>query len=148
MPERLARKGFLAVIILILIVGGLIGLYFGFNWYNQRYYIALYDGSMTRYIDVPPFAERKTSAEFELIGHCVLGVGTSEQQALSFYKSMCNRLGFMFSEKEGSFTIEVRRNYTVRGEYGAGQIKLSWTPVLPEKLKRQAAKLAKDKSEN
>lgn len=143
MFDRISRKGFLGFLVLILMVCGLIGIYFGYGWYNQRYFIALYDGGMTRYLDVPPFSERKTSSELELIGQCTLSIGTSDDQAVQFFKSMSNRLGYLCVVKDNKMTIEVRRNYTVNGEFGGGVLKLSWTPVLPEKLKRQAAKLAK-----
>jgi len=148
MFERQARKGFLGIIVLILFVGGIIGLYFGYNWFNQRYYIALYDGQMTRYLDIPPFAERKTHADLELIGECTLSIGTSEKQARDFLNSMSDRLGYMCNDKDGKMIIEVRRNYIITGEFGGGLLKLNWTPVLPETLKKKAAKIAKEVSEN
>ncbi len=143
-----AKGGFLGLVILFLFVGGLIGLYFGYQWYNHRYYIKLYDGSMTRYLDVPPFAERLSTADQELIGECTLAIGTSDEQASQFYNSMSNRLGYLFGAKDKGWTIEVRRNYIVSGEFNSGKLNLKWEPVLPDNLKKKAQALSPETPKN
>ena len=51
-----SSKGFMTFVLFFLIVFGLLGIYLGYGWYMQRYYVTLYDGNMTRYLDIPPFS--------------------------------------------------------------------------------------------
>lgn len=148
MNLKTARKGFVGLVILFLLVGGLVGIYFGYEWYNQRNFIKLHDGSMIRLLDIPPFAERVTSADKELIGECVLSIGASEEQASQFFNSMSNRMGYLFAASEQGFTIEVRRNYIVKGEFANNKLNLTWEPVLPSGLKKKALAIAPAKTEN
>lgn len=138
MKLRHNNRGFLAIVIVFLLILGGVGLYFGYKWHTQRNFINLYDGSMTRQLDMPPFAERVTDAERELIGECVISIGTSHEQTSDFYKSICDRYGYLFTSTDKGLTIEVRKNYSIAGEYKGDKLSLSWTPVLPEKLKKQA----------
>ncbi|GAB4269472.1 MAG: hypothetical protein Kow0029_05480 [Candidatus Rifleibacteriota bacterium] len=142
------KRGFLTFVVFFLVVFGIVGLYMGYKWYNQRYYIVLYDGNMTRYLDVPPFSERISPASDELRGECVLSIGTSAEQVIHFLKSMSDRYGFLFSGEGDSISIEIRKNYVVKGKFEDGKLKLEWTPVLNEKLKKKADSLFKKSSGN
>lgn len=144
MQVQRANWGFLTFVVFFLIVFGIVGLYLGYQWYNQRYYITLYDGNMTRYIDMPPFAERISSANRELIGECIISIGTSSEQASHFFKSMCDRYGYLFVLKENGLTMEIRKNYAIEGDYTEGKLKLTWKPVLSEKMKKRAQSLFKN----
>lgn len=137
------RRGFLTFVIFFLVVFGVVGLYLGYKWYNQRYYIGLYDGEMVRYIDVPPFAERISPSSDELRGECVLSVGTSVDQVNHFLRSMADRYGYIFAGDSSSLTLEVRKNYVIKGVYDSGKLKLEWQPVLNDKLKKKADALFK-----
>ena len=144
MQMRRNNRGFLAVVFILLLIVGGIGIYYGYQWHSQRNYIVLYDGSMTRNIDTPPFAERLSSSDRELIGECVLAIGTSLEQTSDFYKSMSDRYGYLFNVTEGGLTMEVRKNYKVTGTFAEGKLTLTWTPVLNEKLKKKAQSLFAD----
>ncbi len=139
------RRGFLTFVIFFLVVFGIVGLYMGYKWYNQRYYIALYDGNMVRYLDVPPFTERISPSSDELRGECILSVGTSLDQVNHFFKSVADRYGYIFSGDRQTLSLEVRKNYVIKGEFDNGKLKLEWQPVLNEKLKKKADALFKKK---
>lgn len=130
-------------VIFFLIVFGIVGLYLGYKWYNQRYYISLYDGNMVRYLDIPPFSERISSSSDELRGECVLSIGTSSDQISHFFKSMCDRYGYIYTGTENGLTMEVRKNYVIEGTFSEGKIKLEWEPVLNDKLKKKSESLFK-----
>jgi hypothetical protein len=138
-----AKRGFLTFVIFFLIVFGLVGLYLGYNWYNTRYYIALFDDNMTRYLDVPPFCERISPASDELRGECILNVETSESQVKNFYKSMCARYGYVFKEMENGLQMDIRKDYVIKGAFKDNKLTLSWQPSLNEKQKKKAASLFK-----
>ncbi|PKL48782.1 MAG: hypothetical protein CVV42_08240 [Candidatus Riflebacteria bacterium HGW-Riflebacteria-2] len=137
------RAGFAGLVILLVLIVGLVGVYFGNQWFNQRYYIKLFDGDKIRLIDIPPFAERVTSAEHELVGICDINIGTSKDQSNNFLKSMCNSYGYLCTVGENDIKIEIRRQYYIEGKYEGNFLKLRWTPVLPEKLKARAEALNK-----
>lgn len=137
------KRGFLTFVIFFLVVFGVVGLYLGYQWYNQRYYIALYDGQMVRHLDVPPFTERLSPATDELRGECLLSVGTSFDQASHFFKSVADRYGYIYSGNEKGLTLEIRKNYQVTGAYADGKLRLTWQPVLNDKLKKKADALFK-----
>lgn len=141
------KRGFLTFVVFFLIVFGIVGLFMGYKWYNQRYYIALHDGSMVRYLDVPPFTEKLSSANDELRGECILSVGTSTDQVNHFFKSMCQRYGYIFSSKDGVIKVEIRKNYAISGTFSDGKLKLEWKPVLSAKLKKKADDLFKKTEE-
>jgi hypothetical protein len=130
-------RGFIGTILIILLIVGALGLYFGYNWYNERYYVTLYDGDMVRYMDIPPFCERETPASGELTGKCVLNIGTSVDQASGFYKSMCNRYGYIYSTDNDKIKIEVHRNYIINGEFKGGKLYLNWQPKLNKELQKK-----------
>ncbi len=144
MQMQRSNRGFLGFVVFFLIIFGLVGIYFGYQWYNQRNYIVLYDGEMTRRIDTPPFADRQTSSDRELIGECVLSIGTSLDQTRDFYKTMSDRYGYLFVLTESGMTMEIRKNYVVVGKFNGGQLTLNWNPVLTEKLKKKAQTLFAD----
>ena len=138
-----SRTGMAGLVLLLVVIIGLVGVYFGNQWFNQKYYIRLYDGSNMRYLDMPPFAERSTSAEYELAGICDINVGTSKDQVNNFLKSMCNRYGYLCTVNEDDIKIEIRRHYYVEGKHEGNLLKLRWTPVLPDNLKARAEALSK-----
>lgn len=140
------RRGFLTFVIFFLVVFGIVGLYMGYKWYNQRYYITLYDGNMVRYLDVPPFTERISSASDELRGVCVLSVGTSLDQVSHFFKSLSDRYGYLYSGDSQTLSIEVRKNYVINGSFADGKLRLEWKPVLNDKLQKKADSLFKKSS--
>lgn len=137
------RSGLAGFVLLFVVILGLIGVYYGNQYFNQKYYIRLFDGEAIRYLDMPPYAERLTSADHEMIGVCDVNIGTSPDQVTNFLKSTCNRYGYLCTAGEGTVQIEVRRNYVLKGTYEANKLKLRWTPVLPEKLKAAAEALGK-----
>jgi len=137
------KGGVTGLVIFIVVVLGLVGVYFGNRWFNEKYYIRLFDGENIRYLDVPPYGERITDAELELIGVCDLNIGTSKEQSNDFLENACNRYGFLWVAEEDSIRIELRRNYLIKGDYQGNQLKLRWTPILPEKLKARAETLIK-----
>ncbi|MEW6713289.1 MAG: hypothetical protein AB1403_25940 [Candidatus Riflebacteria bacterium] len=142
------RRGFLTFVIFFLVVFGIVGLYMGYKWYNQRYYITLYDGNMVRYLDVPPFTERISSGSDELRGVCVLSVGTSLDQVSHFFKSLSDRYGYLYSGDNQTLSIEVRKNYVINGSFADGKLRLEWKPVLNDKLQKKADSLFKKSSTN
>ncbi|PKL40320.1 MAG: hypothetical protein CVV41_19860 [Candidatus Riflebacteria bacterium HGW-Riflebacteria-1] len=137
------RAGLAGLVLVIFIIIGLVGIYFGNQWFSQKYYIRLFDGDVIRYLDIPPYAERLTSADQELLGVCDINVATSKDQVNNFFNSTCNRYGYLCKTVDGGIVIELRRNYTIKGEYNSNTLQLRWTPVLPEKLKAKAAALTK-----
>ncbi len=142
-PESGSRAGLAGLVLLFVVILGLVGVYFGNQWFNQKYYIRLFDGENIRYVDMPPYGERVTSAELELVGTCDINVGTSKDQVNNFLKSMCNSYGYLCTVGENEIRIEIRRHYFIDGKYEGNLLKLRWTPVLPEKLKARAEALGK-----
>ena len=134
------KRGFLGIVFIVLLIVGALGLYFGYKWYNERYYVTLYDGNMVRYIDIPPFCERETPASGELTGKCVLNIGTSVDQASGFYKGMCDRYGYIYSTDKDKIKIEVHRNYVINGEFKDGKLHLKWQPKLNKELQKKLDK--------
>jgi hypothetical protein len=136
------REGLAGLVLLIVVIIGLIGVYYGNQWFNQKYYIRIFDDNVVRYLDMPPYAERITSADYELIGICDISIGTSQDQINNFLKIMCNRYGYLCTTNEDTVQIDIRRNYSIKGTYDTSKLSLRWTPILPEKLKKAAAALA------
>ncbi|MBU1108186.1 MAG: hypothetical protein KKB51_16055 [Candidatus Riflebacteria bacterium] len=137
------RSGQAGLILLFVVIAGLVGVYFGNQYFSQKNYIRLFDGEAIRYLDIPPYAQRLTSADQELIGVCDISIGTSPDQATNFLKTTCNSYGYLCTAGEESVQIEIRRNYLLKGIYEGNKLKLRWTPVLPEKLKSAAEALSK-----
>ncbi len=132
-----SRRGFLGILIIFLLIGGLIGIYFGYGWYVERYYIKLYDGSVVRYLDIPPFTDRLNPASDDLKGECILHVGTSFEQAANFFSGVSKRYGYLAAVSGSTLTIDMRKNYRIIGEFKDNKIFLKWQPVLPEGLKKK-----------
>lgn len=130
-------RGFMTFVLFFLIVFGLLGVYLGYGWYMQRYYITLYDGNMTRYLDIPPFSERITSANDELRGECVLSIGASSNQAIEFLGAVSSKYGFIFIKNEKGAEIEIHKNYVVKCTIDKNMLKMNWKPKLSEKLKKK-----------
>jgi hypothetical protein len=139
------NRGFLTFVVFFLIVFGLIGLYMGHKWYKHRYYITLYDDTMVRYLDVPPFGERVSPSTDEFRGECILSVGTSAEQVKDFYKTFCDRNGYIFKGTDYGLQIEIRKNYEIKGTFKDSKLVLEWDPVLNDKQKAKAESLFRQK---
>ena len=137
------RKGSLLAAILLFIVGILsVIIYLGYKSYKERYYINLYDEkTIDRVIDVPPFTERQTEANKELIGECDLLIGTTFAQATDFYASFCKARGFGFEPKGNSFSMVIRKGYIVVGTKNNSVLELRWYPNLNAKQASKCRKL-------
>lgn len=135
------NKGFVGYIILFLIIFGLLGIYLSRSWYIEKYYITLYDDKITRYLDIPPFAERISPASDELRGRCKISIGSSASQAFGFLKSVCDKSGYVFRNEKDSVEIEIRKNYIIKCSLVDEKLVLTWTPVLTGKLKQKFEKL-------
>lgn len=136
------KSGLAGIVILLVFIVGLFGVYYGNQWFTQKYYIRIFDDNLVRYIDMPPYADRLSSSEYELIGVCDISIGTTPDQVNNFLKSMCNRYGYLCTTGENTVQIDIRRNYSINGTYEEGKLKLRWLPILPDKLKLRAEKLA------
>ncbi|MBF0499480.1 MAG: hypothetical protein HQM09_05080 [Candidatus Riflebacteria bacterium] len=123
-----------AIFLLIALIIGFVGLFYGSRWYNEKHFITLYDNEMVRYIEIPPFAQRKTPVIDELVGKCTLELATTQEQANTFLAGMANRKGFTFRLTKTGFEIDVTLKYKVTGRYNDTQIFLTWKPRLPERL--------------
>ncbi len=136
------RKGS-AIIILTVLIFGAIGLYFGYYFFLEKNYIALYDGNIVRYLDIPPYCSRETPATHELKGECTIRIGTSNEQMNSFFGSMCHRKGFIFETDENNkkIKISIPGGYAVTGQYTENELILSWDPVLSAKQLTRYRKL-------
>ncbi|MFZ2960318.1 MAG: hypothetical protein WA705_25835 [Candidatus Ozemobacteraceae bacterium] len=134
MKPRRPSAGQGGIILLVILIAGLVGLYFGSRWYYDRYYVSLYDGEMTRYFEIPPFAQRKTPVSDELKGTTVLELGIAQEQANTFIAGMANRKGFVFRLNKEGFEIEITPQYKLFGRYKDATVSLSWKPRLPARL--------------
>ncbi len=134
------RRGQGLFLLLLIIVGG-IGLWFGYHRYQERYYINLFDGEMVRYIDVPPFGIRLTPADDELRGHAELRLEAAPEQACNFFGAIAARRGFIFRRNDDKIEIEVRPSYIVRGIIREDRLTLNWKPILDGARLRRKAKL-------
>lgn len=126
------KKGGVAggVIIFIIVLLSLL-IYFGYINYNEQHYINVYDDiTQDVILEVPPYTERITEANKELIGECDLKVGTSYEQVASFYGGYCKRCGFEFEGKKNSFIITIREDYSITGNLNGNVLELRWVPVL------------------
>lgn len=130
------NRGFGTVLFLLLLVAAVIGIIYGYFVYTESKYIALHDGEMTRYLDVPPYSKRTGPPTLDLKGTCLIEIGITPDQANTFFGSMSSRRGFVFrsKEKESEIEFEIRPNYLVKGKYHEAKLSLSWTPILSEKL--------------
>jgi len=137
---RNVRRGQGLFLLLLMIVGG-IAIWFGYERYQERYYINLFDGEMVRCIDVPPFGVRQTPADDELRGYAELRLEAAPEQACSFFGVIAARRGFIFRRNEDKIEIEVRPGYVVKGNIKEDRLTLSWKPVLDGARLRRKAKL-------
>ncbi len=143
MIARINNRGFVGIVILILLVLGLIGIYFGYSWYQEKNFISLYDGDMTRKLDIPPFAERKFSAINDLKGEVTLKVSTSPDQIGMFFKSSCDNYGYTYEGDSEKIQISIRAGYVISGEFKDNLLVLKWNPVLDSKNKKRYEKAFK-----
>lgn len=127
----------LFVIIVLSIV-----IYYIYTGYIHRYYINIYDNkTIDRTIEIPPFVERLTDSNKELIGECDLRVGTSFQQVTDFYKSYSKQCGFSFESTEYDFHMTIRKEYVIEGKLMGSDVLLRWIPDLSPKQLVKAKKL-------
>jgi len=130
------RKGFAKFIFFVLLIAAIIGIVYGYTAYTQLHTIALFDGEMTRFIDIPPYSKRISPTTMDLKGICTVDVGTTAEQADTFFGGMSSRRGFIFRSKENGRKIEfeLRPDYIVKGEYKDTKLIFNWVPVLSESL--------------
>jgi hypothetical protein len=137
------RRGLGTILFLLVLAALLAGLLYGYGIFCEKYYVALYDAEMVRYIDVPPYARRLDPAVNDLKGQCLLEIGTSQDQVNTFFGAMAKRRGFIFRAKdaEGEIEFEVTPHYLVKGTYKGNQLALRWNPVLSEALRQKYEKV-------
>jgi len=124
-----------------MLIVGAAAIWFGHQWYEERYYIGLFDGEMVRYVDVPPFGRRMTPAADELRGYAEMVMETVPDQVCSFFGALSSKRGFLFRRKDSEIEIEVRPGYIVKGIFKENKLTLTWNPILNEAQKVRKAKL-------
>ena len=139
------KGGATGFILLFIIITLSIVIYFGYQKYHERYYINIYDNeTLDRTIEIPPFAERLTDSNKELIGECDLQIKTSLQQVIEFYKSYSSRCGFSFGVLPNGFIITLRKDFELEAKINDTTLQMRWIPVLDAKKVRKAIKLYGD----
>ncbi|HOY67734.1 MAG TPA: hypothetical protein PLP29_12665 [Candidatus Ozemobacteraceae bacterium] len=134
------RRGQGLGLLILLLVGG-IAIWFGYGVYVERYYIALFDGDMVRYLDVPPYGKRLTPERDELRGHVEMTLETVPDQVCNFFGLLSTKRGYILRRKEAAIEIEIRPGYVVKGLFKDNRLTLDWNPVLNESRKARKAKL-------
>lgn len=126
------KKGSIAGTLILLVVIILAAvIYFGYEKYKERLYITLYDNTtFDRKIDIPPFVERLTEKNQELIGECDLKIGTSFDQICTFYNEYCKEHGYVFEFTHESLKISLTRKYEIEGTIQGNVLRLRWYPNL------------------
>lgn len=137
---RTSRRGQGLFLFLLLVVGAA-GIWYGYQRYEERYYINLFDDEMVRYIDVPPFGVRLSPAVDELRGYVDMKLEAAPEQACNFFGAISARRGFTFRRNDDKIEIEVRPGYVVKGTIQEERLILRWNPVLDASQKRKKAKL-------
>lgn len=137
------KKGSAVVLLLLFVIIVLsIIIYFGYYWYQEKYYINLYDNTtIDRTIEIPPYVERLTEANKELIGECDLRVIASLQQVIEFYRSYSHKCGFEFEATSNSFKMTIRKGYVIEGNQKGTNLEMRWIPDLDGKQITKAKKL-------
>ena len=137
------KKGGAAGFILLFIIVSLsIIIYVGYQKYQEKYYLNIYDNeTIDRIIELPPFVDRLTSSDKELIGECDLHIKTSFQQIVEFYDSYSHRCGFSFESTASNFKISVRKNYEIEASLVGEDLLMRWYPVLNTSQSKKAKKL-------
>lgn len=142
MPKLLCKAGgIVGVILVVLLIVGGIGLYFGDEFFTEKNHISFYLGDFVKGFDMPPYVERITPLDYELKGVCDLRVQTSPEQTTDFIRGACGKYGYFFQpsdESKNGFQMEISRGYVVKGFYEDNVLKIRWQPVLPDKLKEKA----------
>lgn len=138
------NSGLAGGIIFVLFVFGLIALFWGYGLYIERFYIKLYDVDSTRYLDIPPYSTRLTSSDKELVGHCLIRLSLTQEQANDFLSGVCRRYGYNMQVRENSISIVVMSDYVVEGVYDGDYLTFSWEPRLTDALKEKAAGISID----
>ena len=142
------KKGGAAGFILLFIIISLsIVIYIGYQKYQERFYINIYDNdTIDRVIENPPFIERLTSADKELIGECDFHIKTSLQQIQDFYQQYSHKCGFSFKKTTNGFEISTRKDYVIEATLVKEDLLLRWVPVLnPDQLAKAKKKFGKIK---
>ena len=137
------KKGEAASYILLFIIISLsIIIYVGYQKYQEKYYLNLYDNeTIDRTIELPPFVDRLSSADKELIGECDLHIKTSFQQIIEYYDAYSHKCGFTFESSINNFKISIRKNYIVEGSLVGEDLLMRWYPVLNPSQTQKAKKL-------
>ncbi len=137
------KKGEASTYILLFIIISLsIVIYVGYQKYQEKYYLNIYDNeTIDRVIDLPPFVDRLTSSDKELIGECDLHIKTSFQQIIEFYDQYSHKCGFSFESTVNNFKISIRKNYIVEGSLVGEDLLMRWYPVLNSSQTQKAKKL-------
>ena len=107
--------GIVAILLLILVVGGVAGMYYAYQQHLPNYYLILYDGKFVRYLDVPPFSKRLGPASDDKKGECMLEINITSEQSNAFLVEYCKKKGFVFKSDEKGFTIDVAPDYVIKG---------------------------------
>ena len=136
------KGGIAGFIVLFIVVSLSIVIYVGYQKYQERYYLNLYDNeTIDRLIELPPFVDRLTSSDKELIGECDLHIKTSFQQIVEFYEQYSHKCGFSFKSSTNIFEISIRKNYVIEGSLVGEDLLMRWYPVLNTKQSNKAKKL-------
>jgi len=123
--------------LLVFVLGiGVLGIYFGYGVYLEKYYVTLYDGPMTRYLEIPPFAQRLSPAGEEMQGRCELKLGVGADHCNTFLDLMCKKKGFLFQGSPNGFVITIGKSYKLQGAYKDLHLILTWDPVLGDRPRR------------
>jgi len=134
-------KGQIGVFVLILLIAGALGVYFGYDFYLEKYYLTLYDAEMVRYLELPSFSSRETSADLELVGQCILKCSVVMEQVFFVLESTCRKRGYFFRQEKESIEIEITPKYKIKGKFLDSKLYLQWKPEIPLKLQKKAAKV-------
>lgn len=142
------RKGGAAgtIIFIIILILSLV-IYFGYRNNIKNHYINIYDNQVKDLlIEVPPYTEKISDPDKELIGECDLKVGTTFEQVCSFYQSYASKCGFYYEtlNDSKSFNMTIRKGYTIKGTPNNNIMELRWIPVLNYNQADKAKKLFGD----
>lgn len=136
------KGGAAGFIVLFIVVSLSIVIYVGYQKYQERYYLNVYDNeTIDRIIELPPFVDRLTSSDKELIGECDLHIKTSFQQIVEFYKQYSHKCGFSFESSVNNLKISIRKNYVIEGSLVGEDLLMRWYPVLNTSQSKKAKKL-------
>jgi hypothetical protein len=135
------KKGSLGCFVAFILAAGLLAVFFGYDFYVEKYFITFHDVPMTRYLEVPGFATRVSPPSHELFGVCTFSTALLPEQAEMVLSSSCSKRGYQFKSREKGFEIEVTPTYKVLGKYHEQYLTMIWDPVLSERNRLRAQKI-------